>query len=227
VLAAVLLAAGAAALVSYRGDQRARVGAGACVAAMGFTLLGLQVMLLLAFQCVYGYVYQQIALLVAAFMAGLAAGSRLSIRRFHKTGTVNPVQTLLLLQLAVVILPIVCVVVFVASADLAGSFMAAFAAYGLFPAMAFVSGGMGGYQFPVASSVYFGRGTTRRPGAVYALDITGAFAGAVLVSGYLVPVFGFLNTAIVLAIFNTAPVIVLAGARTNISGDRVRRTRSR
>ena len=33
-------------------------------AAMGFTLLGLEVFLLLGFQALYGYVYQQLSILV-------------------------------------------------------------------------------------------------------------------------------------------------------------------
>ena len=80
----------------------------------------------------------------------------------------------------------------------------------LFPAIAVVSGGLGGFQFQVAGRLYFGGGNEpeKSPGAVYALDITGACFGALLISVYLLPVFGFLNTAIVLALVNAAPVIV-------------------
>jgi len=49
-----------------------RATLGLCVASMGFTLLGLEVLLLLGFQALYGYVYQQLAVLVALFMVGMA-----------------------------------------------------------------------------------------------------------------------------------------------------------
>ena len=38
-------------------------------------MIGLEMLLLLAFQAVYGYVYQQLAVVIAAFMAGMALGS--------------------------------------------------------------------------------------------------------------------------------------------------------
>ena len=47
---------------------------------MGFTLLGLEVLLLLGFQALYGYVYQQLAILVALFMVGMAGGAWLALR---------------------------------------------------------------------------------------------------------------------------------------------------
>src|SRR5208337_3189649 len=53
---------------------------GLCVAAMGFTLLGLEVLLLLGFQALYGYVYQQLSVLVAVFMVGMAAGAWLALK---------------------------------------------------------------------------------------------------------------------------------------------------
>ena len=43
--------------------------------------MALQIFLLLAFQSVYGYVYQQLAILIAMCMAGIAFGSWLGIRR--------------------------------------------------------------------------------------------------------------------------------------------------
>ena len=50
------------------------------MAATGFTLIALQIFLLLAFQSVYGYVYTQLAILIGLFMAGIALGSWLAMR---------------------------------------------------------------------------------------------------------------------------------------------------
>ena len=62
-------------------DKRARSTAALCTAATGCTLMVLQISLLLAFQSIYGYVYQELAMLIGLFMAGIAFGSWLSIRR--------------------------------------------------------------------------------------------------------------------------------------------------
>ena len=43
--------------------------------------MALQIFLLLLFQSVYGYVYHQLAVLIAMFMAGIALGSWLGIRK--------------------------------------------------------------------------------------------------------------------------------------------------
>ena len=80
---AALLMAVAVALLSFLPgrERRERAAAGSCVAATGFTLMALQIFLLLAFQSVYGYVYTQLAILIGLFMAGIALGSWLAMRR--------------------------------------------------------------------------------------------------------------------------------------------------
>ena len=45
------------------------------VFASGFAASGLEIVLLLAFQILYGSVYQQLGIIVTVFMAGLAAGA--------------------------------------------------------------------------------------------------------------------------------------------------------
>jgi len=71
---------GALLLVLAAKKRRPRTAAACCTAAMGFTLIGLEMLLLLAFQAIYGYVYQQLAVIIAAFMAGMALGSWLALR---------------------------------------------------------------------------------------------------------------------------------------------------
>ena len=66
-------------------EKRARSAAAYCMAATGFTLMALQIFLLLAFQSIYGYVYQQLAILIAMCMAGIALGSWLGIRRMSSS----------------------------------------------------------------------------------------------------------------------------------------------
>ena len=51
-------------------------------------------------------------------------------------------------------------------------------------------GALGGYQFRVASRI-FRSGQGRNLGTLYALDLAGSCAGAILFSVYLIPVFGF------------------------------------
>ncbi len=185
-------------------DHRASAGAGFCVAAMGFTQIGLEVLLLLGFQAIYGYVYHQLAIVIAAFMAGMALGSWRALRQPRAEG----IRAVAFLQLLAAASPIVLYGLLEGLALVrspAGLFMISQI---VFPLVALACGALGGYQFPLATCVFAGDKNSRGPGTLYALDLVGACLAAILLSGYLVPVFGFLKTAILIAVVNLAPAAV-------------------
>jgi spermidine synthase len=184
---------GALLLVLAAKKRRPRTAAACCTAAMGFTLIGLEMLLLLAFQAIYGYVYQQLAVIIAALMAGMALGSWLALRAPARRG----MRTLVFLQAGAAIAPLLLYAVFEAVAQVTGGQL-------LFPALALGCGMLGGYEFPVASRIF----CARNPGALYALDLAGSCLGAVLFSVYLIPVFGFLRTALLAAMVSLAPAVM-------------------
>ncbi|HXY01437.1 MAG TPA: fused MFS/spermidine synthase [Candidatus Limnocylindrales bacterium] len=199
-----------------RTENQERMSAGFCVAAMGFTLIGLEMLLLLAFQAIYGYVYQQLAILIAGIMVGMALGSWAGMQSVETSTTANrsekDTRWLIGLQMLAAVLPLVlCVVlqVFAAARKPPAIFLVSQI---IFPLVAVVCGFVGGYQFPVASRVFFARsnGRTESPGALYALDLAGACLGALVLSSYLVPVFGFTQTAWLMAEVNLAPAVLAA-----------------
>lgn len=201
--------------VSLPSQRRRKAAAGFCVAAMGFTLIGLEILLLLGFQGIYGYVYHQLALVIAAFMAGMAVGSWRGLRRSgdadRQVGaasvTCAQIQWLVGLQVAAAASPLLLYLLFASVAGVESPLGLFLVSQILFPALALLSGMLGGYQFPLASRIYFvGLGKSpRSPGTLYALDLAGAALGAVLLSAYLFPVFGFLKAALLMAVVNLAP----------------------
>jgi len=193
---AVMLVAAAVAVALRR---RVAAIAGYSVAAMGFTLIGLELLILLAFQATHGYVYHQLAIVIAALMAGMALGAWRAVR-----GTAG-LRALARIQLLAAAAPVALCLLFASPIQFTL----------LFPAVALTAGFLGGYQFPVASRVFF-NGPARSPGTLYGLDLAGACLGAVALSLYLVPVFGFLKTALLMAIVNAAPAALLlaCGRRT-------------
>jgi predicted membrane-bound spermidine synthase len=81
----------------------------------------------------------------------------------------------------------------------------------LFPVLALLSGLLGGYQFPLASGVYFaGSRPAASLGTLYAVDLVGACLGALAVSALLLPVFGFLRSGVLIAAVNLAPGLLAA-----------------
>jgi len=179
-------------LIAFAIAGRRRLSAAAaCTAATGFTSIGLEVLLLLAFQAKYGSLYQGLALLIAAFMAGMAVGSA--------SGRACPAPTAGLCR-GEACLALAWVQCLVALAPLA--LCALFAApRAVYPLLALGCGALGGYQFALASRV----SRAARPGALYAVDLAGSCAGAILFSLYLIPVFGFFRTSLLAAELNLAP----------------------
>ena len=87
----------------------------------------------------------------------------------------------------------------------------------VFPALAALCGILGGYQFPIATEIYLydynndnDRSGRSRLGTLYAIDLLGGCAGALLLSAYLIPVFGFWKTAWLSAALNLAPALLAA-----------------
>lgn len=170
----VLAAAAAIAGLLLGGVRRALSG----TAATGFTVMGLEVMLLLGFQARHGYVYHELASLTAGFMAGAAVGTwagmryaRLSLKTLQAAAALGP---LLLVPLLMVVHAAV------------------------FPLLAVICGALGGYQFATASRL------TPKAGLLYAVDLAGACAAALLLNGWLIPVYGFSKTAGLMAIGSAA-----------------------
>jgi spermidine synthase len=200
---------------------------GFAVAAMGFTLMGLELLLLLGFQAIYGYVYHQLAILIAAFMLGMALGSWRALRRLgpEQSGSdaVKPRQMRRLgtLQLAAAFSPILLYGLFKVFARAESAWELFAISQVLFPLLSMLAGSLGGYQFPLASRIYFScaAGKSGSPGTLYGLDLVGSCLGAVALSAYLVPVFGFLRTAAVVALVNLAPALLvfLAGLESEAS----------
>ena len=242
--------------------HRRNATVGLCVAAMGFTLLGLEVLLLLGFQALYGYVYQQLSILVAVFMVGMAAGAWLALKGAApllggrgvegggcegqradqpppnpllnqgggKSGGPGPLLSqgggylrLALLQLLAAVAPLLLCALFVLLESLRSPAALLTTSQAVFPLLALIAGSMGGYQFPLASRIYFAvapplnpllseEGTKGwcSPGVLYGLDLLGACLGAVALSAYLLPVYGFRRTALLMAAVNLAPAALAA-----------------
>lgn len=192
-------------------QERARAAAAFCMAATGFTLMALQIFLLLLFQSVYGYVYHQLAVLIAMFMAGIALGSWLGMRNVSSRGDGRLVASAASIQFLLAASAPASMFLIAVLARTSGAGMALLTAQLVFPALAALSGMLGGYQFPVATEIWLHeRSAPRGLGTLYALDLLGGCAAALLLSGYLIPVFGFWKTAWFSAAVNLAPAVLAA-----------------
>jgi spermidine synthase len=186
------------------------------VAATGFTGMTADLIVILAFQSLYGHVYHWVGLLIATFMAGLALGGWLTARGSASRTGDQARSALLRLEVALILfwLLMPLLLVFLHSRQVYPSISIA-TQFLLFLLNA-TAGFLVGAQFPVANELWLqGRAAAKRStGALYASDLVGAFVAAVLVSVLLVPVLGIVATCLLAATIKAASfVLVITLAR--------------
>ncbi len=218
-LLAVIVVAAIAGITLRFARNPLRASASLCVAATGLVLMGLEVLLLLGFQAIYGFVYYQLAIVIGAFMAGMAGGSWLVLRHRNRDASVSAsTYAFAGLQAAAAISPLLVYAMLrlLTAASVTAPLLVISEV--LFPMAALVFGAVGGAQFQVASRIYFS--AAHRPAnlaTLYAFDLLGAFAGAIAVSAYLVPVFGMFECAVIISAVALVPLLAVLPASTPAS----------
>jgi len=164
------------------------------IAAMAFDLTALY-----AYQNTYGYLYQEIGLVVALFMTGLALGSTVATRRLDKRSA-DVAFLLLVLEIAIGAFALALPGLLHAAGTVAGLVAGKL----FFLAVVVAAGFVTGAEFPVANAVYMRAGG--KMGASAALtdsgDHLGAAFGAFLTGVLLIPVFGTVKTCVFLSAVN-------------------------
>jgi spermidine synthase len=169
------------------------------LAIMGLTSLAVEVMVLVWFQSRFGVVYGKIALLLAVFMAGLAAGA-FGILRLKRTRTAH------LLGAQSVIIALLAV------ARLATGVRPT--EYAFF-AFLFALGAANGAFFVAAQSAFLP--ARSQAGHGYGWDLLGSFGGAVAVSAILIPLAGIPMLFTYLLLLNSLVFLALVTLRPRFS----------
>ena len=162
------------------------------VATTGFAEISVEIVALLGFQAIYGYVYYKVAIIITAFMIGLTIGAALmdyAVRRGAVGG-----RSLLLIQAVVCVYPLIMLgaLILFTRADSAEARAAALQAQVAFPLLALFAGLVGGLQFPLANHLWLAEmpGAARAAGYTYGADLLGSCIGALLTTALFVPVLG-------------------------------------
>lgn len=179
--------------------------------AMGFTLLALEILLLLGFQAIYGYVYHRLSLIVAFFMVGLTVGSWGAIRFFCPARRGLQLTLLFWLQMTAAVSSIFVCALLAVFAGIEHNSVLLFVSTVVFPCLAFLTGLMGGFQFPLVSTLYFSgkkNGQGNR-GLIYGLDILGACSASLLLSIVFFPLYGLFPSSLIIAAINSGPLLLI------------------
>ena len=177
--------------------------------AVGCSEMVFSVLIIVAFQILYGYLYEKIALLIAAYMIGLIVGSGHIVRVMEKVK--RPLFILVAVQGAVGAYALVLLGVIVWGRGIESASAAAAILEKGFPVLALAAGYLGGLHFPLVNRVYpcDREEVGKTAGMVYGTDLLGSSVGALAAGFVLIPVLGVAGTLYFVAGFNLFALLPL------------------
>ena len=208
----LLTAGGVIVTIFWTGRSRFRLAVAGSIFVSGTVEMVLQVVFLLGFQILAGFVYRQLALIIAFFMAGLAAGAGWTARRQRVQPDFTAVrQQFIRVQALVCILPLTVMLFLLSMHGDLGEVLSPAATAWLFSAVSLITGVLGGIHFAMAVAVAAAAGVAveKIGGGFYALDLAGAAAGALLAALFVLPIFGVFHTLALLSILSTISLLTL------------------
>ncbi len=140
---------------------------------IGLTSIAVEIIVIIAFQTLYGYIYHTISLLFASFMAGMALGAYLGT----KIKNIDLKHLIIVQFQSLILLLILSLLLKQAPPPL------------FFPVFLVFLGSVGGEMFIISNHLYLKKGF--HFGLGYGFDLIGSFLGAIAVSSILIPLVGF------------------------------------
>ena len=180
------------------------------VAFFGLTGISLEILIVLAFQAFFGYLYYKIGLLLALFMVGLSGGSL--IFSYHPKRRPSRLKTFITFQSLLAFFCLALALVFLYFQSLPPWGFDNFFYREAFSLLSLLAGFIGGTHFPLANHLLL-KGQTRVgpvAGLIYGVDLLGSFLGCLLVGLVFIPSVGILQTLIILALLNLTAVMPFA-----------------
>ncbi len=177
------------------------------IATTGFAGITLEIVLILAFQVLYGYLYSRIGLIIALFMVGLTAGALFMIRQLPKLK--RNLLVLARLEGAVAIYALLLPLFLIALSKVKGVYLYPLSQI-VFPILVALTGLLVGLEFPLANKIYLkGQKVGKTAGLLYGVDLFGSCLGALLASVLLIPILGILQTCLIVSLFNLSTFFLL------------------
>ncbi|MBU2541758.1 MAG: fused MFS/spermidine synthase [Candidatus Omnitrophica bacterium] len=214
-----------------KGRRFANWGVLTCMGTTGFAEITFQIITLLSFQVLYGYVYYKLGIILTSYMIGLIFGSWCITKRLEKQDyeisfkiKTENYKLFSKTQIAIFIYPLMLPLLFWLFLNLKGRFSFWLGSNIIFPLLPLIPGFIGGFQFPLANSLNLeanALGVSRSAGLTYGIDLFGSCLGAILTSIFLIPMLGIPLTCLLVAGLNLAGLILLKGYSLNTSAEKI------
>jgi spermidine synthase len=198
--------------IFWLGALRFRAAIALSVTVSGAVEMVIQLLLLLTFQVLEGFVYLQLALIIAFFMAGIGIGTAAVSWWEHRHPTKRfSISTFIRIQALFSLFPLLLILLLVLIHESFRDALTSATIRWIFSALSFAGGFLGGSHFSLGVLAYADSGTPseRIGGTLYALDLLGAVGGVLLASFFIMPVYGLINTLILLSIISFVCLLAL------------------
>ena len=165
----------------------------------GFAGSSIELVLILTFQILYGYVYHYTGIIITVFMSGLALGA------LYREKLINTsISSFMFLQLVIILyaslLPLVIIL-------LNKLILPGFLLHSIFIFLTLIISVVTGMQFSLGSAILKER-LPARAASLYSSDLVGSAFGALLFSVFLMPVLGIFMSSLLIASLNLVSVAI-------------------
>lgn len=169
----------------------------------GITDMMLDLVIILTFQAIYGYLYFQIGLLVTVFMIGIAFGSFYITKRLEQIE--RPTLLFLITEILFICFSLILPFALILPSHHHEKPLVYGSLYGIFLLMSLICGILVGLQFPLATRIYLqthlnGTEVGTTAGLIYGADLFGGFWGALLGGVLFFPILGLKESCFLMAI---------------------------
>lgn len=172
----------------------------------GFTGATVELVIILAYQTLYGSIYLQLSIIITLFMLGLTAGAWSSKHWLeHTTDSLN-VLKLAILAAAIALCGVITYPLLVLFSK--SLFILPYLGQIGIPALIFIIAFIAGVQFPVAFAIE-SKTIIESASKIYGADFIGAAIGSLISGTLLIPVVGVAATCFITTIFNGLCAILL------------------
>ncbi len=167
----------------------------------GFAASSIEVILLISFQIIYGYVYQMIGIIIMIFMAGLAIGS-LYMKKIIPVFNIN---NYIKVQISIAIFSILLPFILLIMDSIKTNPVIVHSVFFLLTLLIAILTGM---QFALASKIQK-KNISSAAAESYSSDLLGSAFGALLTSAFLIPLLGIIKVGIVLGVLNLLIAVII------------------
>ena len=192
-------------ILSWRVRRLSRLSIPLAIMNTGFAGMLLDLVIIFAFQTLYGYVFYQVGILITVFMVGTAAGSLLVTSLLERIR--KDTRLFIIIELGIILFACSLPLVFLAlHRGLEHPGMPV-----VFSILSLISGFLIGSQFPLAAKIHlrYSPKLGETAGLLYGSDLFGGWIGGLIGGIILLPVLGLIRTCVVIAMIKLCSFSIL------------------